>query len=74
MDKVGKFLAVASAAAWIRVENDVTSRSEHLFFEVEAVAIVSKRATVNLQDKRIFLGSVEIRRVDDPALDFAVVF
>src|SRR5882757_1277671 len=73
MDEIGKVLAVAGAAARIDVENDVAAGSEHLFFEVETVAIVGEGATVNFKNQGIFLAWVEIRWVDDPSLDFAVV-
>ena len=74
VDEIGKFFAVAGAAAWIGVEDDVTHRSPDLFFKIEAVAVIAKRAAVNFQDERIFLGGIEIGRLNDPALDFAIVF
>ena len=74
VNEVGEFLAVAGAAARIGVEDDVAHRSPDLFFEIEAVAIVGERAAVNFEDQRIFLRGVEIGRLDDPALDLAIVF
>src|ERR1700730_1468668 len=74
MDKVGKFLAITRAAARICVQNDVTHRGPDLLLEIEAVAVIAEGAAVNLQDQRIFLGGIEIRRGNVPALDFAFVF
>src|SRR4029077_7814420 len=42
-------------------------------FKVEAVAIITKRAAVNLKDERIFFRGIEIGRLHDPALNFALV-
>src|SRR5216683_3220682 len=68
MDEIGKILAVAGAAAGIYVEDHVASGRQDLFFEIEAVAVVGEGTAVNFKDQRIFLGSIEIRRVDDPTL------
>jgi len=72
MDEIGKFFAIAGAAARIQIENDITL-PQHLFFEIETVAIVGEGTAVNLQNERILLGRIEIRRMDDPALDLALV-
>src|SRR5258708_5842581 len=74
MDEVSKIHAIAGASAGIHVENHVTSGGQHLFFKIETVAVVGERTAVNFKNKRIFLGRIEIRRVDDPALDLAIVF
>ena len=73
VNEVGKFFAVAGAAARIGVENDVAAGSQHLFFKVKTVAIVGERTAVNLQNKGILFGRIEIRRVHDPTLNLAIV-
>src|SRR6266852_1014461 len=71
MDEIGEILAIAGAAAGIGVEHHVPSRGIHLHFEVETVTIVGERTAVNLKNKRIFFGGIEIWRVDDPTLNLA---
>src|SRR5712692_6570678 len=74
MDEIGKILAVAGAAAGVYVKNHVAPGCQHLFFKIETVAIVGERTAVNFKDERIFLGRIEIGRVDDPTLDLTIVF
>ena len=74
MDEIGKFLAIAGAAARVDVENHIASASQHLLFEIKTIAIVGEGAAVNFKNERIFLGRIKIRRVNDPALDFTIVF
>jgi len=74
VDQVGEFFAIAGAASRIRIKNDVAHGSPDLLFKVEAVAIVGKRAAVNLQNERIFFGGVKIGRVNDPTVNLALVF
>ena len=49
-------------------------RRPELFFKIEAIAVIGKRAAMNLEDQWILFRSVEIRRLDDPALNFAMIF
>src|SRR5216683_2873928 len=74
VDEVGEFFAIASAAAGVGVEHDVTHGGPDLFFEIEAVAVVAEGSTVNFEDERIFFGGIEGGRLNDPALDLALVF
>src|SRR6266852_3185449 len=74
VDEVGEFFAVAGAAAGVGVEHDVTHGGPDLFFEIEAVAVVAEGSTVNFEDERIFFGGIEGGRLNDPALDLALVF
>src|SRR5260370_41877362 len=69
MDEIGKILAVASASAGGYVENHVPSAAHHLFFQIDTVTVVAERTAVNFKNKGIFLGSIEIRRMNHPALD-----
>jgi len=74
VDEICEILAIAGTSARIYVENHIASGSQHLFFEIETVPVVGKRTAVNFKDKRIFFGSIKIRRVDDPPLDLTIVF
>src|SRR5262249_5229116 len=73
MNEVGKLLAVAGAPARICVQHHVTHGSPNLLFKVEAVAIIPERPTVNLQNERVFLGGVEVWRMNDPTLNLSLV-
>src|SRR5262249_43561532 len=73
MNQVAEFLAVAGAAARVRVEHDVAHGSPGLLLDIEAVAVVRERTTVNLENQRIFLCRIEIRRLDNPAFNLALV-
>src|SRR5216683_893272 len=74
VDEVSKLFAVARAAARVRVQHDVTHGGPDLLFEIEAIAVVAERTAVNFEDKRIFFGGIEAGRLNDPALDLALVF
>src|SRR3989442_456519 len=74
MDKIGKFLAVAGTSGGIYVENHIASRGQHLLFKIETAAVVGEGTAVNFKNQRILFGRIEIRRVNDPALDFTIVF
>src|SRR5260370_15709468 len=50
MDEIGKFFAIAGAAARIQIENDITSGRQHLFFEIKTVAIVGEGTAVNFKN------------------------
>ena len=73
VNQIGEFFAIARAASRVGVQHHVAHRCPHLLFKIEAVTVVRERPAVNLQDERIFLRSVEIRRMNDPALDLALV-
>ena len=73
MNQIGEFFAVAGAAARVGVEDDVTLGGPDLRLQVETIAVVGERTAVNLEDEGIFLGGIKIRRLDDPAFDFAFV-
>src|SRR5712692_116430 len=74
VDEVGELFAVAGAAARVGVEHDVTHSGPDLLFEIEAVAVVAEGPAVDFQDQRIFLGGIETGRLNDPALNLALVF
>ncbi len=74
VDEVGEFLAVAGAAAGVGVKHYITHGRPNLLFEIETVAVVAEGSAVNFQDQRIFLGGIEAGRVNDPALNLALVF
>ena len=74
VDQVAEFAAVAGAAPRIGVEHDVATRRHELFFQIEAIAVIGKRPAVDLEDQWILLLGIKSRRLDDPALDFAVIF
>src|SRR5579859_2130554 len=74
VNEIGELFAVAGAAARIGIENDVAHGSPHLFFKIEAIAVITKRTAVNLENERIFFVGVEIRRLNDPAFDLAAIF
>src|SRR5579883_2442795 len=74
VNQIGKFLAVAGAAARVGVEDDVAQGGPDLFFKIEAVAIVAERAAVDFEDKGVFFRGIEIGGMDDPALNLAMVF
>src|SRR6266851_4170589 len=74
VDEVGELFAVAGAAARVGIEHDVTHGGPDLLFEIEAVAVVTEGPAVDFQDQRIFLGGVEAGRLNDPALNLALVF
>src|SRR5438105_1495182 len=62
-------LAVRCAAARVRVEHDVSLRGHpHELVRVR-IAVRRVRAAVDLEDQWVFFGRVEIRRLEDPALN-----
>src|SRR5262249_1489971 len=74
MNQIGEFFAVTGAAAGVGVQDNVSARGKELLFEIKTVAIIRKWAAVNLDDQRIFLGRIKVGRLNDPALNFALVF
>src|SRR5216683_1308921 len=74
VDEVGELFAVTGAAARVGVEHNVPQRSPDLLFKIETVAIVAEGSAVDFQDQRIFFGGIEAGRLNDPGLNFALVF
>src|SRR5207249_2818412 len=68
VDAVGEHVAVARAAARVRVQHHVAVRGEVLERVAEAHVVHRERAAVNLQDQRVLLVTIERRWLDDPAL------
>src|SRR4029077_3231093 len=68
LNHVPKFLAVTRAAARIRVEHHVTLRCHPLKFMNENVAVRDVWSTMDVQNQRIFLMRIEIRRLLQPCL------
>ena len=69
VEEVAELLAVAGAAARVGVEDDIPGGRHQLHLRREAVAVVGDRAAVDLEDQRIPPAGIEVRRLDDPALD-----
>src|SRR5207245_7100636 len=74
MDKIGEFLAVTGAAARIGVKHDVPEGGPNLLFKIEPVAVIPEGSAMNFENERIFFGGIEIGRLNDPALNLALVF
>src|SRR2546423_13912028 len=73
LDDVADLLPVRRAAARIRVENDVTLGRHPQELVRERVAVRGVRTSMDLEYQRILLRRVELRRLEDPALNaFAV--
>ena len=73
LDHVAEFLAVARAAARIRIKHDVTLRRHPLELVAKNKSVSGVRAAVDIQDERIFFRLVESRRLLQPGLDaFAI--
>src|SRR5215472_16511567 len=73
VNQVGELFSIARAAARIHVQNHESLRGPNLLDGVEAIAVICKRPAMNLKDQRILLRRIEIRRLHDPSLDFALV-
>ena len=73
LDDVAEILAVSRAAARVGIEDDVTFGRHPLKFMVEDVAVGGVRAAVNVQDERIFLAWIEVRRLLHPGLNLLAV-
>src|SRR5262245_18551692 len=73
MDQVAELAAVTGRASRVGVKNDVAAGGHQLLFEIERAAVLGDRPAVNLQNQWIFLRRVEPWRLDDPALNLAVV-
>jgi hypothetical protein len=74
VNEVAELAAVTRRASRVGVEHHVTASRHQLFFEVETGAIIGERPAVNLQDQRVTLCGIEVRRLDDPALNSPLVF
>ena len=66
-------LSIATAAAWVGEEHHVAMGCQVIELVHEGIAVLHLRATVNLQDGRIFLFRIEARRSQDPALQIVLV-
>src|SRR5439155_9906145 len=69
LDDVAELLAVGRAAARIGVEHDVTLGRHPVEFVRERVAVRCVRPAVYLENERIFFRRVEMRWLQDPALN-----
>ncbi len=73
LNDVAKLLAIGRAAARIRIQHDVTLCRHPLKFVIENKPVRSVRAAVNVQDERIFLVRIKVRRFLDPGVDASAV-
>src|SRR5260370_4084937 len=73
MDEVGELLAITGASARVGVELDGRRIITKMLFEIEAVAVIAKRSAVDFENERIFFGGIEAGRLENPALDLALV-
>ena len=73
LNHVPKFLAVADAAARIRIQHRISLRCHPLKFVIENETVGDVRAAMNVQDQRVLLMRIETGRPLYPGLDaFAV--
>src|SRR5258705_3029066 len=73
LNDVPKILAVAGAAARIRIKHNVALRCHPLEFVIEYETVSSVWSTVDVQDEWIFFGCIEVGRLLYPRLNtFAV--
>ena len=73
LDDVAEILAVGGAAARIRIQHHVALGRHPLDFVIEGVAVGCVRAAVNVEDHRILLAFLKIRRTLHPGLDALAV-
>ena len=73
LDQVGELAAVARAAARIGIDHDIAGRRIKLDLRGEGRSVGGERATVDLEQQRVLLRRVEVRRAHDPGLDVATV-
>ena len=73
MNQIGKFLAIAGAAARVHVQHDVAGGCVQLDLRGKAGCIHGERSAVNLQNKGILFRRIKSRRLDDPALHAPVI-
>ena len=78
---LSKLPSAAAAPSIVDGQHDVTVGSEKLAFQLErisverqAVIVLSIRATVNPQQRRVFFRRVEGRRLHHHAANFGAVF
>ena len=73
VNQVREFLSIAGAAARIDVQHHEPLGRPDLLVGVEAVSVVGERSSVNLQNERILLCRIKIRRLDDPSFHLSLV-
>src|SRR5258708_15614004 len=68
-------LSAARRATWVRQQDDIAARGEHLRVPAIApgVAPLPLRAAVNEHDERILLRRVETSRLDDRPLNLRIL-
>src|SRR6266567_987764 len=66
--RVGKIEAVATTAAWVGIEYDVSLRYQHLHLMKETVAVLRIGSTVDLDNQWILLRGIEVMRLEYPAI------
>src|SRR5207248_3075304 len=69
LDDVAEILSVTGGASRIRVENYIALGCHPLKLVVKDPAVRSVGTSVNIEDQRILLMGIEVRRLLDPALD-----
>ena len=73
LDDVAEILAVAGAAARIRIEHDIAFRRHPLKFVIEDITVGRVRPAVDVQNQRIFFCRIEIGRLLHPGLNLLAV-
>ncbi len=73
VDQVGELRPIGGRAARIDVEHHIAGRRVELIVGGEHRSIARERSAVDLQDQRILLGGLEVRRRDQPGVDGALV-
>ena len=68
LDDVAELLPVGRAPARVRIEHDVAPGRHPLELVVEGRAVGGVRSAVDVEDQRIALAGVEVRRLEDPGL------
>src|SRR5215472_1992889 len=69
LNEVAKILAVAGGAARVDVQNDVAFGRHPLKFVIKDPTVGSVRPAVNVQNERVFLFRIKVRRLLNPSLD-----
>ena len=70
LDDVAEILAIARAAARVRIKHDVTLRRHPLKLVIEDVTVSRVRAAVDVQDERILFVRIKVGRLLHPRLTF----
>ncbi len=69
IQRAGEFIAVAGRTSWVRVEDDIAARRQHLEFMHQRLTVHAERSAVDFQQQRVLRGRVEARRLQHPAVD-----